>query len=260
MEKSRFQGKVQPRQQTAYSEEEKAETVQRFLTDGEKSGYQMKLESQWNEYVLVIDEINRGNISKILGELITLIEPDKRLRTGDNQNSLVVTLPYSAERFAVPANLHVLATMNTADKSIALVDVALRRRFEFEELKVDLSVCKQLTRSMRSALQELNRRIVLRKDRDHQIGHAYFVSVTDDASFNQRFRSQIIPLLQEYFYNDWEGLRYILGENSSAEGLFIRKISGAEVKEARTKWQWFFDAGADDMNCLDALCGNYQIA
>jgi 5-methylcytosine-specific restriction endonuclease McrBC GTP-binding regulatory subunit McrB len=259
VEKSQFVGKVQLQQHTAYSEEEKAEAVQRYLTDGEKSGYQLKPESQWNQYVLVIDEINRGNISKILGELITLIEPDKRLRTGDNQNTLVVTLPYSGERFAVPANLHVLATMNTADKSIALVDVALRRRFDFKELAVDLSVCKQLTGSMRSALQELNRRIVLRKDRDHQIGHAYFVSVTDDASFNQRFRSQIIPLLQEYFYNDWEGLRYILGENSTAEGLFLRKVSGSEAKEARTKWQWFFDAGTDGMNCLEALCGNYQI-
>ena len=259
VEKSQFAGKAQLQQHTAYSEEEKAEAVQRYLADGEKSGYQLKPESQWNQYVLVIDEINRGNISKILGELITLIEPDKRLRTGDNQNTLVVTLPYSGEKFAVPANLHVLATMNTADKSIALVDVALRRRFDFKELAVDLSVCKHLTGVMRSALQELNRRIVLRKDRDHQIGHAYFVSVADDATFNQRFRSQIIPLLQEYFYNDWEGLRYILGENSTAEGLFIRKVSGSEVKEARTKWQWFFDAGPDGMNCLEALCGNYQI-
>ena len=259
VEKSQFAGKAQVQQHTVYSEEEKAEAVQRYLADGEKSGYQLKPESQWNQYVLVIDEINRGNISKILGELITLIEPDKRLRTGDNQNTLVVTLPYSGERFAVPANLHVLATMNTADKSIALVDVALRRRFDFKELAVDLSVCKHLTGVMRSALQELNRRIVLRKDRDHQIGHAYFVSVADDATFNQRFRSQIIPLLQEYFYNDWEGLRYILGENSTAEGLFIRKVSGSEVKEARTKWQWFFDAGPDGMNCLEALCGNYQI-
>ena len=259
VEKSQFLGKAQLQRHTAYSEEEKAEAVQRYLADGEKSGYQLKPESQWNQYVLVIDEINRGNISKILGELITLIEPDKRLRTGDNQNTLVVTLPYSGERFAVPANLHVLGTMNTADKSIALVDVALRRRFDFKELAVDLSVCKQLTGSMRSALQELNRRILLRKDRDHQIGHAYFVSVANDASFNQRFRSQIIPLLQEYFYNDWEGLRYILGENSTAEGLFIRKVSGSEVKEARTKWQWFFDAATDGMNCLEALCGNYQI-
>ena len=105
---------------------------------------------------------------------------------------------------------------------------------------------------MRSALQELNRRIALRKDRDHQIGHAYFINVSDDTSFNQCFRKQIIPLLQEYFYNDWEGLRYVLGENSvtPTDGGFIHKVSGADVKEARTKWQWFFDADAGDKDCL----------
>ena len=90
---------------------------------------------------------------------------------------------------------------------------------------------------------ELNRRIVLRKDRDHMIGHAYFVRVTDEAGFNDRFRKQIIPLLQEYFYNDWDGLRYVLGEKQNADGNFILRLSGSDVREARTKWQWFFDAG-----------------
>jgi hypothetical protein len=112
---------------------------------------------------------------------------------------------------------------------------------------------------MRSALKELNLRITLRKDRDHQIGHAYFMNVADDDSFNGTFRRQIIPLLQEYFYNDWEGLRYILGENSQSDGSFIRK-AGADVREARNKWQWFFDKGTDDLNCLQTLCGNYGIA
>ena len=146
IEKSQYRGKIQPARQTAYTEIEKAEIVQRFLAEGQKSGYQLKPESHWNRYVLVIDEINRGNISKILGELITLIEIDKRMWPGDDQNSLVVTLPYSGEKFAVPANLYVVGTMNTADKSIALVDVALRRRFEFEELRVDLNVVCQLDR------------------------------------------------------------------------------------------------------------------
>ena len=260
IEKSQFRGKIQPPRQTAYTEVEKAEIVQRFLAEGEKSGYQLKPESHWNRFVLVIDEINRGNISKILGELITLIEPDKRLRAGDNQNSLVVTLPYSGEKFAVPANLYVVGTMNTADKSIALVDVALRRRFEFEELRVDLTLCTGLSEKMRSVLQELNRRIALRKDRDHQIGHAYFISVEDEARFNQCFRKQIIPLLQEYSYNDWDGLRYVLGENSgTVDGGFIRKVRGADVKEARTKWQWFFDADAGDIGCLQTLCSSYSI-
>ena len=116
--------------------------------------------------------------------------------------------------------------MNTADKSIALVDVALRRRFDFKELAVDLSVCKHLTGVMRSALQELNRRIVLRKDRDHQIGHAYFVSVADDATFNQRFRSQIIPLLQEYFYNDWKGCVTSSGKTRRRRGCSSARLAG----------------------------------
>ena len=261
IEKSQFQGKVQSSEETVRSDSDRAEVVQRFLAESEKSGYQLKPLSLWNRYVLVIDEINRGNISKILGELITLLEPDKRLGAQDKRNSLIVTLPYSGEKFAVPANLDVVATMNTADKSIALVDVALRRRFDFEEVRVDLHLCDGLTTEMRNAVEELNLRIALRKDRDHQVGHAYFISVTDEASFNQRFRRQIIPLLQEYFYNDWEGLRYVLGENSTTvgDGGFIRKVGG-DIKEARTKWRWFFDAGADDVNCLQRLCGNYQIA
>jgi 5-methylcytosine-specific restriction protein B len=261
VEKSQFLGKVQKGRQMPYTEGEKSDIVQRFLTEGEKSGYKLKAESDCTPYVLVIDEINRGNISKILGELITLIEPDKRLRAGDKQNSLIVTLPYSGEKFAVPANLYVLATMNTADKSIALVDVALRRRFDFDELQVDLTLCQGLNEKMQSALQELNRRIASRKDRDHQIGHAYFMSVTDEASFNKLFRKRIIPLLQEYFYNDWDGLRYVLGENSIAatDGQIICRVKDADVKEARTKWQWFFDSGAADMNCLETLYGNYKI-
>jgi hypothetical protein len=243
-----------------YTDQQKAEIVQGFLTQGKNGVHRLKPESTWKPFVLIVDEINRGNISKILGELITLIEGDKRIRTRDNQNSLIVTLPYSGHKFAVPANLFLLATMNTADKSIALVDVALRRRFDFEELPVDLQVCKELTDRMRSALKELNQRIALRKDRDHRIGHAYFLNVGDDNTFNHTFRQQIIPLLQEYFYNDWDGLRYILGDNSKPDGSFICKTPNAAAPEVRTKWQWFFDAGTDDLNCLQTLCNNYGIA
>ena len=253
-------GDTEPQNEGTYTDEQKAEIVQDFLVQGEGDAHHLKPESQWKPYVLIIDEINRGNISKILGELITLIEGDKRLRHGNNQNSLTVTLPYSGHKFVVPANLFLLATMNTADKSIALVDVALRRRFDFEELPVDLQVCEDLTDRMRSAIKEINQRIVLRKDRDHQIGHGYFMNVADDDSFNHTFRRQIIPLLQEYFYNDWDGLRYILGENSKPDGSFIRKTSNAAAPEVRTKWQWFFDASTDDLNCLQTLCQNYEIA
>jgi 5-methylcytosine-specific restriction protein B len=254
IEKSLPRGATPLRQDRIVTEEDKTDIIQRFLAEPEKSGYQVKSEPQRERYVLIIDEINRGNISKILGELITLIEPDKRLPA---DNTLTVTLPYSGEKFAVPANLYLVATMNTADKSIALVDLALRRRFDFEELQVDLSVCESLDDEMQSALREINHRIVLRRDRDHQIGHAYFMSVIDEATFNRRFRKQIIPLLQEYFYNDWDGLRYVLGETGDSEGGFIRKIIGGDKREARTKWQWFFDGESKDLDCLETLRSNF---
>ncbi len=200
-------------------------------------------------YVLIIDEINRGNISKILGELITLLEDDKRL-PGDN--SLTVKLPYSGDRFALPANLYFLGTMNTADKSLALVDVALRRRFEFSELAPDWKVCPNITSEMRDVLRELNTRITLRKDREHRIGHAYFVRVDDDESFNHVFRYRVIPLLQEYFYNDWEGLRYVLGESKGKEGLVVA-LPNSKSADARNKWQWLFDAQDYDGTSLDCL-------
>jgi hypothetical protein len=254
LEKQSATRKKSPQPET--KDKQKADIVRDFLAQGEKSGYQLKPQSEWNRYVLVIDEINRGNISKIMGELITLIEKDKRIGA---TNELIVTLPYSGDKFGVPPNLHLLATMNTADKSIALVDVALRRRFDFEELRVDLGpeVCQGLTPKMREGLQELNRRIASRKDRDHQIGHAYFVDVNDERSFNRVFRKQVIPLLQEYFYNDWDGLQSVLGEKSDPYG-FIREV-GKSAKGARTKWQWFFDAKTDEgaMDCLTVLCNNY---
>ena len=205
------------------------------------------------KYVLVIDEINRGNISKILGELITLIEPDKRQ---GQRHALSVTLPYSKEPFSVPGNLYIIGTMNTADKSIALVDVALRRRFEFEELMPDFTVCAKLTADMRDVLNKLNYRIVLRKDRDHQIGHAYFFAVGTIAEFNHVFAKQIIPLLQEYFYNDWEGLRYVLGETGTSSGTFIKSVGDAERKWARTLWQFSDELGK--VSILGQLVKNYN--
>ena len=165
-------------------------------------------------YVLVIDEINRGNISKIFGELITLIEDDKRIGA---DLALTVTFPHSRDSFGLPANLYLLGTMNTADKRIALVDVALRRRFEFEEMlprfAAEDQTCPGLSSEMRDAITRLNKRIVLRKDRDHQIGHAFFRSVGDTDSFN----------------GDWESLRWVLGDDNEAG--------------ARNRWQWYRDAG-----------------
>lgn len=203
-------------------------------------------------YVLIVDEINRGNISKILGELITLLEDDKRI---GEENELTVTLPYSRESFALPPNLYLIGTMNTADKSLALLDVALRRRFTFKELTPNFNVCG-LSPQMQKVLEELNRRITLRKDRDHRIGHAFFMKVgSDTGAFDAAFRGKVLPLLQEYFFNDWDGVRYVLGERDNAPG-FVVPLDGGQEKGVRNRWQWYTDAGKE-LSPLVQLEKNY---
>jgi len=175
-------------------------------------------------YVLVIDEINRGNIARIFGELITLIEHSKRTGREDETR---VTLPGSKKEFGVPANLHVVGTMNTADRSIALLDTALRRRFVFEEMMPDASHPGISTDAegvdCRELLAAMNRRITILLDREHQIGHTYLLGVDTLAALASTFRTQILPLLQEYFYDDWEKIRAVLNDNG-----FVRKSDPPE--------------------------------
>ena len=165
-------------------------------------------------FVLIIDEINRGNIAKIFGELITLLEDSRRLGQKDETR---VTLPYSGEEFGVPDNLYVIGTMNTADRSIQLLDTALRRRFEFIEMMPvcdhDLVPADVEGVDCRKMLKAMNERIVILLDREHQIGHTYFRDVDGKNKLADTFQSKIFPLLQEYFFDDWSKIRAVLGGN-----------------------------------------------
>lgn len=163
---------------------------------------------QAKPYVLVLDEFNRANIAKVLGELITLLEDDKRL---GEDNELEVTLPYSKEPFGVPPNLYLIATMNTADRSIALLDIALRRRFAFIEVMPNPALLEPLDGlDLGALLTRLNERITAELDRDHQIGHSYLMGIETLEDLYFAWYHRVIPLLQEYFYNDADRLNAIV--------------------------------------------------
>ena len=175
----------------------------------------IELEEKKN-HVFIIDEINRGNISKIFGELITLIEPTKRIGQTEGQK---VRLPYSQKLFGVPNNVYLIGTMNTADRSIATIDTALRRRFNFKEMLPDEEVLDGIyveDVSIKDIFIKMNKRITVLFDREHTLGHAYFLPLKDAPTIETLaniFENSIIPLLQEYFYEDYEKIRMVLGDN-----------------------------------------------
>ena len=209
-------------------------------------------------YVLIIDEINRGNISRIFGELITLIEPSKRAGADE---ALPVTLPYSKETFSVPANVYIIGTMNTADRSLAGLDLALRRRFSFTEMPPQPELLDQVEVegvNIGQMLRVMNQRITVLLDRDHTIGHAYFMPLQSTptlAGLADIFRQKILPLLQEYFFEDWERIRWVLNDQTKPDGVaFIIEDKSLEVSalfqgvadKLRQSSQWVLNDQAFD--------------
>lgn len=206
--------------------------------------------------VLIIDEINRGNVSKIFGELITLIEQSKRAGATE---ALSATLPYSKTKFSLPSGLHIIGTMNTADRSLATIDIALRRRFVFVEVEPDSSTLEGVEIAgvdVAKLLDTINARIEALLDRDHRLGHAYFIGLTADDDVRQLkhvFATQIIPLLQEYFFDDWQRIRLVFNDHrkATAEDRFVleqgdgaSQLFGDDNLEAPTAKSWRINADA----------------
>jgi len=205
-------------QRTIYKINENKLKPEFFINQGQ---LHQDIETTEKDYVLIIDEINRGNVSSIFGELITLIETDKR---AGKDEELEVILPYSKQPFKVPHNVHIIGTMNTADKSIEALDTALRRRFSFTEMppKSKLIETESLSGEVRgivdgvnlkNLLNTINRRIEKLIDKDHKIGHSYFLKVKDKASLVHCFKNEVIPLLEEYFFGDYGKIGLVLGNS-----------------------------------------------
>lgn len=217
----------------------------------------ISVEENKASYVFVIDEINRGNISKIFGELITLIEDTRRMNMAEETSAI---LPYSGTHFSIPSNVYILGTMNTADRSISLMDTALRRRFRFVEMMPDAEVLRQIgadkvdTLDVALMLEKINERIAYLYDREHTIGHAFFTKLKTNPNLETLesiFRESVIPLLQEYFYEDYEKIQLVLGDNGKTETKYKFVIEEAlKIKEV-------FKGDAIDM--IDLPEKKYQI-
>ena len=205
-----------------YETSESESALKKCINDSNRSEKMDEAIKNNKIVLLCIDEINRANVSAVFGDLISLIEPSKRIGA---KNEMIVQLPYSKEAFAVPANLMIVGTMNTADRSIQLLDSALRRRFRFEELLPDYDKIENTT--AKSILQKINARIRGLLDKDHQIGHSYFIEAETDIDIFNALKDCVIPLLEEYFYSDAQKIRQILNETSESEINFYVKDSDA---------------------------------
>lgn len=228
-EHEQFKPDVQSIQEAKEAEPLDIEAIQKKFDEGVYNPVIQKNENEdlgkVPKVVLIIDEINRGNVSQIFGELITLIEEDKRIGKAE---ALELTLPYSKNKFSIPPNLYIIGTMNTADRSVEALDTALRRRFSFIEmppdprliaskgkLKDENGICSGI--NLEQLLFTINNRIEKLLDRDHQIGHSYFMSVSNLDELKLAYQNKIIPLLQEYFFGDYGKIGLVLGKG------FVRK-------------------------------------
>jgi len=199
-------------------------------------------------HVLIIDEINRGNISRVFGELITLIEPSKRKGTDE---ALEVILPYSKKKFSVPNNVYLVGTMNTADRSLAGLDIALRRRFKFEEMQPqpDALAGKNVAGiDLQELLVTMNRRIEVLLGRDYLLGHAYFLQIDNLVGLSDVFRRQVLPLLQEYFFEDWQRIAWVMNDQAKpddAHKFLIKEVAslgdvfgaGVDLPQGNDLWR-----------------------
>jgi len=194
----------QPRDLSGLTYEDKKEAIRDFELPE-------NIKEKAKRFVLIIDEINRGNVAQIFGELITLIEDDKRMGA---KSALKAMLPYSNESFCVPPNLYIIGTMNTADRSVEALDTALRRRFSFIHMRPEpdkLNVTREGI-DLNNMLTRINKRLEVLLDADHTIGHAWLWGVNDLAGLRLTFKDKILPLLQEFFYNDYEKIGLVLGD------------------------------------------------